>query len=106
MPDAATRVRGPATPGPAASVLPQAWKVIRTRDAEAIPAGMHAVNVVGFSLRLAYGSLLRQWPLIITKGVCLMKLLPRHQKEKVAEVPDPAAGWRSSDGRSAWGAQG
>jgi MtN3 and saliva related transmembrane protein len=56
--------------------------------------------VVGFSLWLTYGVLLWQWPLIITNGVCLvlsafillMKVLPRHQKEKVAEALDPAAG--------------
>jgi MtN3 and saliva related transmembrane protein len=56
--------------------------------------------VVGFSLWLTYGVLLWQWPLMITNGVCLvlsafillMKVLPRHQKEKVAEALDPAAG--------------
>jgi MtN3 and saliva related transmembrane protein len=61
---------------------------------------MYAVTVVGFSLWLTYGVLLWQWPLMITNGVCLvlsafillMKVLPRHQKEKVAEALDPAAG--------------
>ncbi|MFC7475926.1 SemiSWEET family sugar transporter [Dankookia sp. GCM10030260] len=100
MPDAATIVGGIATLCSATSFLPQAWKVIKTRDTEAISAGMYAVTVVGFSLWLAYGVLLWQWPLMITNGVCLvlsafillMKVLPRPQKEKVAEVLDPAAG--------------
>ena len=82
------------------SFVPQAWKVIRTRDTEAISAGMYAVTVVGFSLWLTYGLLLGQWPLIATNGICLalsafilvMKLLPRRRKEKVAEALDPATG--------------
>jgi MtN3 and saliva related transmembrane protein len=100
MPDAATLVGGLATLCSATSFLPQAWKVIKTRDTDAISTGMYAVTVVGFSLWLTYGVLLWQWPLMITNGVCLvlsafillMKVLPRHQKEKVAEALDPAAG--------------
>lgn len=100
MPDVATIVGGLATLCSATSFLPQAWKVIRTRDTEAISAGMYAVTVIGFSLWLAYGLLLWQWPLIVTNGVCLclsafillMKLLPRRQKQKVAEALDPAVG--------------
>jgi MtN3 and saliva related transmembrane protein len=95
--DTATLVGGVATLASATSFLPQAWKVIRTRDTSAISAGMYSVTVVGFSLWLAYGLLLRQWPLILTNGVCLvlsafilvMTLLPRQQKEKVAEALDP-----------------
>jgi MtN3 and saliva related transmembrane protein len=95
--DTATLVGGVATLASATSFLPQAWKVIRTRDTSAISAGMYSVTVVGFSLWLAYGLLLRQWPLILTNGVCLVlsafilviTLLPRQQKEKVAEALDP-----------------
>jgi MtN3 and saliva related transmembrane protein len=98
--DAATLVGGLATLCSTTSFVPQAWKVIRTRDTEAISAGMYAVTVAGFSLWLTYGLLLWQWPLILTNGICLvlsafilaMKLLPRRQKEKVAESLDPAAG--------------
>ena len=98
--DAATLVGGIATLCSATSFLPQAWQVIRTRDTEAISTGMYVVTVVGFSLWLSYGLLLWQWPLIVTNGVCLvlsafilvMKVLPRHHKERVAEVLDPAAG--------------
>ena len=95
--DAATLVGGLATLASTTSFVPQAWKVIRTRDTAAISKRMYAVTVVGFALWLSYGWLLGQWPLILTNGICLllsgfilvMKLLPRRQKEAVAEALDP-----------------
>lgn len=80
-----------------ATFVPQAWNAIRTRDTAAISTGMYAVTVAGFSLWLAYGLLLWQWPLIVTNGVCLAlsafilatKVLPRPQKKAVAEALDP-----------------
>ncbi len=98
--DAATLVGGLATLCSTTSFVPQAWKVIRTRDTESISKRMYVVTVTGFSLWLAYGLMLGQWPLIITNGICLglstfilvMKLLPKRQKEQVAEALDPAAG--------------
>ena len=98
--DAATLVGGLATLCSTTSFVPQAWKVIRTRDTASISRRMYVITVIGFSLWLTYGLLLGQWPLILTNGICLalsafilvMKLLPRHQKEKVAEALDPAAG--------------
>ena len=79
------------------SFVPQAWKVIRTRDMTGISTGMYAVTVVGFSLWLTYGLLLGQLPLIVTNGTCLllsgfilaMKLLPRRKREEVADALDP-----------------
>ena len=58
---------------------------------------MYAVTVVGFSLWLLYGLLLKQWPLIVTNGLCLllsgfilaMKLLPQHRKDALADAIDP-----------------
>lgn len=81
------------------SFVPQAWKVIRTRDMSGISTGMYAITVVGFAFWLAYGLLLRQWPLILTNATCLllsgfilgMKLLPRRKREEVAEALDPTA---------------
>ena len=98
--DAATLVGALATLCSTTSFVPQAWKVIRTRDTASISRRMYVITVIGFSLWLTYGLLLWQWPLMITNGVCLllsafillMKVLPRHQKEKVAEALDPAAG--------------
>lgn len=98
--DTATLVGGLATLCSTTSFVPQAWKVIRTRDTASISKGMYTVTVVGFSLWLAYGIMLGQWPLIVTNGICLllsafillMKVLPKRQKEAVAEALDPAAG--------------
>ena len=96
--DAATLVGGLATLASTTSFVPQAWKVIRTRDTAAISKRMYAVTVLGFALWLTYGWLLGQWPLILTNGICLllsgfilvMKLLPRRQKEEtVAAALDP-----------------
>ena len=60
---------------------------------------MYAITVTGFAFWLVYGLLLGQWPLIVTNGICLalsafilaMKLLPRPQKEAVADALDPTA---------------
>ncbi len=80
-----------------ASFAPQAWKIIRSRQARDISAGMYALTVCGFALWTAYGSLLVQWPLIATNTICLalsgfiltMKLLPRRKREAVAETLTP-----------------
>jgi MtN3 and saliva related transmembrane protein len=55
---------------------------------------------MGFSLWFAYGLLLGEWPLILTNGLCLllsgfilvMKLLPRHKRNEVADALDPSVG--------------
>ena len=82
-----------------ASFTPQAWKIIRTRDTDAISAPMYALTVVGFALWTSYGLLLGQWPLIVTNSICLalsgfiltMKLLPPRKRDKVADALDPDA---------------
>jgi MtN3 and saliva related transmembrane protein len=81
------------------SFVPQAWKIIRTRDTSGLSARMYAVTVAGFSLWLAYGILLGEWPLIVTNAVCLalsafilmMRILPQRKKEAVADLLDPGA---------------
>lgn len=97
--DATTLVGACAAVCSTASFVPQAWKVIRTRDTAAISKRMYVVTVAGFSLWLAYGLLLEQWPLILTNGICLalsafilmMKLLPQRRREAVAAALDPKA---------------
>ncbi len=97
--DLVTILGGLATLCSVTSFLPQAWKVIRTRDTGAISARMYGITVTGFALWLGYGLMLGAWPLIVTNAVCLalsafilaMKLLPRPQKEAVAEALDPGA---------------
>ena len=81
------------------SFVPQAWKIIRTRDTSGLSARMYAVTVTGFSLWLAYGILMGAWPLIVTNAVCLalaafilmMRILPQRKKEAVADLLDPRA---------------
>ena len=98
--DLATLAGTLATVCSVSSFVPQAVKVTRTRDTGGISVRMYAVTVVGFALWLTYGLLLRQWPLILTNGICLllsgfilaMTLLPRHRREQVAEALDPTAG--------------
>jgi MtN3 and saliva related transmembrane protein len=81
------------------SFVPQAWKIIKSRRTEDISAVMYAVTVLGFALWTAYGVMLGQWPLIFTNSICLMlsafillmKLLPRRQKNAIADALDPNA---------------
>ena len=76
------------------SFVPQAAKIIRTRDTSGISTGMYAVTVLGFTLWTTYGAMQPAWPLIASNGICLilsafiltMKLLPQHQKEEVADA--------------------
>lgn len=97
--DAASVVGTLATICSTTSFVPQAWKVVRTRDTSAISKRMYAITVTGFSLWLTYGLLLGQMPLIVTNGICLvlsafilvMKMLPRPQKERAAAALDPAS---------------
>ena len=95
-------VGGIATLCSISSFVPQAWKIIRTRDTSGISTRMYVLTVVGFSLWLTYGILLGSLPLMAANGVCLalsafilvMKMLPKPQKDAVAEtlgVPAPEA---------------
>jgi len=82
-----------------ASFVPQAWKVIRTRETEGISVWMYAITVTGFALWTAYGVLLGAWPLVATNSICAllsgfiltMKILPREEKDAVADTLDPEA---------------
>jgi len=79
------------------SFIPQAIKIIRTRDTGGISTGMYAVTVFGFILWTIYGVLLREWPIVASNGICLifsafilmMTLLPRPEKEKLAGTLEP-----------------
>ena len=81
------------------SFAPQAWKIIKSRHTADNSFGMYAITVCGFALWTIYGILLGEWPLIVTNSICfllsafilMMKILPRRQKNKVADTLDPAA---------------
>jgi MtN3 and saliva related transmembrane protein len=97
--DLATLVGAAATIASVTSFAPQAWRIIKTRDTEAISAPTYALTVAGFLLWLAYGAMLGQWPLMVTNAICcalsafilVMKLLPRRSREAVADAVDPKA---------------
>lgn len=79
------------------SFAPQAWRIIRTGDTEAISAPMYLLTVGGFGIWLAYGWLKLDWPLVVTNAICLglsafillMKLLPSRRRREVAAKLDP-----------------
>ena len=82
------------------SFVPQAVKIIRTRDTKSISAWMYAITVAGFALWTSYGVLNGAWPLIASNGICLilsgfifaMKLLPHAEKDAVASALVPVVG--------------
>jgi len=79
------------------SFVPQAWKIIKSRQTHDISAVMYTLTVCGFALWTTYGIFLGAWPLIVTNSICLvlsafiltMKLLPRRDKEAVAHALVP-----------------
>jgi len=81
------------------SFMPQAWRIVRTRDTQAISPLAYSFTVTGFALWTAYGLGLAEWPLIATNSICfvlsafilVMTLLPRSKKDAVAESIDPAS---------------
>jgi MtN3 and saliva related transmembrane protein len=55
--------------------VPQAIKVIRTRDTAAISLVMYLMLALGVSLWLVYGILIQSWPLIGANTVTLVPVL-------------------------------
>lgn len=54
------------------SFVPQAWRIVKTRDTKSLSAPMYAITTVGFLLWLIYGVMKGEWPLILTNGICLI----------------------------------
>ncbi|HEX6959775.1 MAG TPA: SemiSWEET transporter [Ferrovibrio sp.] len=79
------------------SFAPQAWKVIKSRHTADLSLRMYLITVTGFTLWLAYGIALGEWPLIASNGLCLlmsgfilaMKLAPPRMKHEIADTVDP-----------------
>ncbi|MDM9627738.1 SemiSWEET transporter [Rhizobium sp. S152] len=53
-----------------ASFVPQAAKVIRSRQTKAISAKMYILTVTGFALWTAFGVLKSELPIILTNAIC------------------------------------
>jgi len=74
------------------SFVPQALKILRTRDVKAISTAMYTVTVTGFALWTAFGIFRGELPIIITNTVCFllsafilaMKLMPARVREKLS----------------------
>ncbi|KUL97399.1 hypothetical protein DK26_01400 [Bosea sp. WAO] len=79
------------------SFVPQAWRIVRSRDTSSISPTMYGFTVSGFLLWTLYGLGLGEWPLILTNSVCFllalfilaMTLLPQEKKDAVADKIDP-----------------
>ena len=77
-----------------ASFLPQAWKIIKSRQTKDISFGMYFLTVTAFGLWLTFGILARQWPLVVSNSICfilsafilVMKVLPQSRKNAVADA--------------------
>ena len=76
------------------SFLPQALKIVKTRDTSALSAKMYAITVAGFTGWSAFGILKQEWPLIVTNIFCLvlsafillMKVLPQRHKDRLCDL--------------------
>ena len=79
------------------SFTPQAWKLIKTREAKGLSPATYSITVTGFVLWTIYGVLLGKWPLIATNALCfllslfilVMIVLPQRHRDKIADVVDP-----------------
>ena len=54
-----------------ASFVPQAWLTFRTRDVSGVSFAMYSAFTLGIALWLAYGVLIRAWPVVIANVVTL-----------------------------------
>lgn len=50
--------------------VPQAWKVVSTRDTKALSTPMWIVEVLAFTTWAVYGGMTSNWPIIITNVIC------------------------------------
>lgn len=81
------------------SFVPQAWRIVKSRDTSSISPVMYSFTVAGFALWTLYGIGLGEWPLIVTNSICLllasfillMTLLPQTKKDAMADTVDPDA---------------
>lgn len=51
--------------------VPQALKIIRSKDASSVSLGMYVVFTIGVGFWLAYGIALGSWPMILSNIVTL-----------------------------------
>ena len=49
--------------------VPQAIKILRSRDARSISLGMYVVFTVGIAFWFGYGLVLHSWPMIVSNAI-------------------------------------
>jgi MtN3 and saliva related transmembrane protein len=54
-----------------ASFLPQAWLSFKTRDVSGVSLAMYSLFTLGVACWLAYGLLLRAWPIVVANAITL-----------------------------------
>jgi len=54
------------------SFVPQLIKIARAKRAEGVSLHTYMVTVTGFILWVAYGVLLKSWPVAVSNSVCLL----------------------------------
>ncbi|HMH19405.1 MAG TPA: SemiSWEET transporter [Burkholderiales bacterium] len=52
--------------------VPQAWRIWKTRSAQALSLSMYLIFTSGVALWFLYGLLLGAWPIIVCNGVTLL----------------------------------
>lgn len=82
-----------------ASIAPQAWRIVRTRDVGGLSTKAYLLTTLAFAMWATFGVLKQEWPIIVPNIVCMalaafilvMLLLPRRDRERVAATiaPDP-----------------
>lgn len=78
--------------------VPQAWKVIKTRETNELSTPMWVLEICAFAMWIVYGVAKSALPIIIPNVICfllagfilVMKLLPESKKNAVADKLDPS----------------
>jgi MtN3 and saliva related transmembrane protein len=52
-----------------AAFVPQAWKIIKTRNTKDLSALMWILQVIGFGLWIGYGVATRNWPIVVPNAI-------------------------------------
>ncbi|MBF0109883.1 MAG: SemiSWEET transporter [Magnetococcales bacterium] len=57
------------------ALVPQALRILRTRDTRAISLGMYVMSSLGAFLWVLYGWILNAWPIVIANSIAFLLLL-------------------------------
>lgn len=82
-----------------ASFVPQAWKIIKSRETSDLSAKMYLLTSIAFALWLIFGIARGEWALIVPNALCLiaasfilmMIVVPKKTTETIAEKLDPGS---------------